>query len=277
MIPWSPVGEQTTVGEGLGHAFVALAGSRAVLIDVRELPPPFPPGSKPSIPDGVQVTSQRSDRPFSRTAATVPPYVTLHSVAVGTGVMPTQILVLPGLRWGLFSGVEIADGGRVMTLGQLLADGPPASVRRAAALARVAEVKEIYGRMLGDVAYRIENAAMFDSAVAATRDFDTAMAMWADGGESADEDEVVRLAGLVKVTFDTARANAETLGLSHLPAQSRADAARAAKAFRLARSATSDGERAVAFAQATRLLDSIAQYYLPRSADLPKMLSDTSR
>lgn len=94
---------------------------------------------------------------------------------------------------------------------------PSADAARDAAIARVADVRALYGRMLSDVAYRIENSALFDHAVAITNDFETALTLWADVTDDTPASEVVRLAAVVKVTFDTARAQAETVGLGHLP------------------------------------------------------------
>ena len=65
------------------------------------------------------------------------------------------------------------------------------------------------------------------------------------------------------MTFDAARANADTLGLDHLPVTARDDARRAAGAARLAAGAATEAERAAANAQVVRILGSLALYYLP--------------
>lgn len=140
---------------------------------------------------------------------------------------------------------------------------PSADGDRDAAVARVADVRAMYGRMLSDVAYRIENSAMFDSAVPTTDQFERALALWASVTEASPVADVLRLAGAVKVTFDTARAHAETIGLAHLPEEARADGRRAASAARLAANAGTPGERAAAWEQVNRILGSLALYYLP--------------
>ena len=79
----------------------------------------------------------------------------------------------------------------------------------------------------------------------------------------------------VQLAFDAARANAERLGLNHLPLTARDDAGRAAKAVRLARRASTDGEREAAMAQAHKLLESLALYYLPTPDEAVRMLGGT--
>ncbi|WP_040282984.1 hypothetical protein [Tessaracoccus massiliensis] len=67
----------------------------------------------------------------------------------------------------------------------------------------------------------------------------------------------------MELTFNVAQANAERLGLEHLPEGARSDARRAGKAARLAAGATTPGERQASLAQVKRILDSLALYYLP--------------
>ncbi|GAA4904885.1 hypothetical protein GCM10025789_25140 [Tessaracoccus lubricantis] len=107
-------------------------------------------------------------------------------------------------------------------------------------------------------------AAPFFEADGARLGFDDAMVVWEDlEPASAPEDDVVRLAGTLKLAFDTARAHAETVGLGHLPATARNDARRAAGAARLAVGARTEGERAAAQEQVVRILRSLALHYLP--------------
>lgn len=145
--------------------------------------------------------------------------------------------------------------------------------RYGAAHARVSRIRTLYGRMLADIAYRIENSAMFDSAVPTTAAFETALALWSDVTERTPRDEVIRRSAVVAVTFDTARAHAETVGLAHLPHTARDDARRAAGAARLARSAGTDAEREAAEAQVVRILGSLALYYLPRPDDFRRAIA----
>lgn len=137
----------------------------------------------------------------------------------------------------------------------------------------VALIKEQYGALLSDVAYRIESAALFDVVVPLTRQFTLALTTWDDEERRADGRRLAELAREVELTFATARDHAETVGMRHLPAAARRDAELAAKAARLAQSAESDGERAAAIAQATRLLQSLALYYLPGPDDFGRELT----
>lgn len=157
------------------------------------------------------------------------------------------------------------------------ADARELHTRRAEATDRVDEVKAVYGQMLSDIAYRIENSALFDSAVPGTRAFETAMALWSDVGPRTPDAEVLRLSAVVKVTFDTARAHAETVGIDHLPLTARAEAGRAAKAARLAAGAKTDAERAAAQEQVVRILSSLSLYYLPDPGRLGRVLPGRDR
>lgn len=137
----------------------------------------------------------------------------------------------------------------------------------------VATVKEQYGALLSDVAYRIECAALFDVAVPLTKQFNLALTAWDDEERRAGGRRLAELAREVELTFATARDHAETVGMRHLPAAARREAELAAKAARLAQSAENEGERAAAIAQATRLLQSLALYYLPGPADFGRELT----
>lgn len=144
------------------------------------------------------------------------------------------------------------------------------------ARADVASLKDEYGRLLTDVAYRIENSALFDAAVPLTKQFQLALIAWDDEEARADGARLAALARELELSFATARRHAESVGLRHLPESARQDADRAAKASRLAQSATSEGERQAALHQATRLLRGLALYYLPDAADVPELLSPDS-
>ena len=143
---------------------------------------------------------------------------------------------------------------------------------RALAIERITQVKERYGELLTDVVYRIENSALFDPAVEPTREFTLAMATWDDQHTTLSPDEAAALSREVRLAFDTARAQAEALGLNHLPETARADADRAAKTARMAMHATTDGERAAAIEQTNRILTTLALYYLPDPAETAKAL-----
>ena len=141
----------------------------------------------------------------------------------------------------------------------------------------VEELKDTYAKLMTDMVYRIENAALFDSAVPLTREFELLLMRWDDEAPNLDSAGVSRLAGELELAFNTARKNAERLGLGHLPADAQADAARAAKAARLAAEATAPGEKEAAMATVTRLLGSLALYYLPTPEEVPKMLTGGPR
>lgn len=146
---------------------------------------------------------------------------------------------------------------------------PPADL--AAAAKRVDGVKAAYGALLSDVVYRVENSALFDTAVAPTREFTVLMARWDDRASMA-ADEAVDVARELELAFETARAHAEALGLGHLPSTARPSARRAVKALQTAQRAATDGERSAALSQATRILASLALYYLPSSAETTRIL-----
>ncbi|MDO5092546.1 MAG: hypothetical protein Q4D79_03855 [Propionibacteriaceae bacterium] len=141
----------------------------------------------------------------------------------------------------------------------------------------VEELKDTYAKLMTDMVYRIENAALFDSAVPLTREFELLLMRWDDEAANLDSAGVSRLASELELAFNTARKNAERLGLGHLPVDAQADAARAAKAARLAAEATSPGEKEAATATVTRLLSSLALYYLPTPEEAPKMLAGGPR
>lgn len=151
-------------------------------------------------------------------------------------------------------------------------DPAPASAR-----ARIDDLKAAYGALLSDVVYRIENSSLFDNAVPLTRDFNLLLMRWDEESRDLPAVELSALARQVELAFETARRHAETVGLGHLPQTARADGARAAKAARLARRSPSEGERRAALAQASRLLSSLALYYLPAPDEVPKMLGGGPR
>ncbi|HMR50231.1 MAG TPA: hypothetical protein PKE40_13395 [Arachnia sp.] len=195
---------------------------------------------------------------------------TVESLAIAQGLVPERAFRLADLQWRALRSPLLLprEQGSWLTVDEALTSLPADHGPRFRAEAQVAEVRESYGRMLGDIAYRIENSALFDPAVPLTRQFDTALALWGDVNAATPETEVVRRASLVKVAFDAARANAETLGLAHLPDTARDAARRAAAAARLAAGTSVDAERDAALAQVIQILNSLALYYLPQPAEL---------
>lgn len=223
----------------------------------------------------VRVTQWRNSGPLPRTRVRhVSWRATVESLAIAQELVPERAFRLAGMHWRPLRPplLRPREPGRWFTVDEAVASLPASNRPRARAEAQVAEVRETYGRMLGDIAYRIENAALFDSTVPLTKQFDTALALWADVTDATSEDEVVRRASLVKVTFEAARANAETLGLAHLPETARDPARRAAGAARLAARSTNHAEREAATAQVVQILGSLALYYLPTPEDFRKAI-----
>lgn len=145
----------------------------------------------------------------------------------------------------------------------------PAAV---AAAASVDAVKEEYGALLSDICYRIEHPALFDPADAAAKRLTLALIRWDGRGDDLDASEIGALAGEVRVAFDTARANAETIGMRHLPEAAVPDAQRALKAARLATSTRSPAERSTALRQVAAILSDLALYYLPSPKEAAQMV-----
>lgn len=136
--------------------------------------------------------------------------------------------------------------------------------RRDAILDRVATVQQDYGALVSDIVYRIENSALFDSAVPATASYQTALIRF-DDAVAADVplQQLDDIAAEVEIAYAVARDHAETVGIAHLPATARPSAERAAKAARLAARASTEGERVASLQQVVKILDSLALYYLP--------------
>ncbi len=135
--------------------------------------------------------------------------------------------------------------------------------RRQLAHDRVAAIRTSYLERREDIAYRIESSALFDPMVPATAAFEAALVAFDDVTDATPTATLDDLATEVELTFNVAQANAERLGLEHLPEGARSDARRAGKAARLAAGATTAGERQASLAQIKRILDSLALYYLP--------------
>lgn len=212
---------------------------------------------------GLVALTWRDSGPLPRRRGrAVPGFATISSLGLGRDVRLTRAFLVPTGRWtvrGPLLGVE----GHDLAPSILAATLPAADAERDTAAARVSDVRASYGELLIDIAYRIENSAMFDSSVAPTRRFEDALAAWDDVTEATPVDVIVRRGAMVKITFDAARANAETLGFGHLPATARDDARRAAGAARLAAGSDSVQERAAAWRQVNTILSSLSLYYLP--------------
>lgn len=142
-----------------------------------------------------------------------------------------------------------------------------------AGVAIVDAVKEEYGALLTDVVYRIENSALFDPATEPTRIFTETLARWDHDRSRLRPDQRQELAAEVRVTFDRARAHAQTLGLNHLPSEAQPKARVAAQALKLAAdTSTTKEEREAATRKANDILESLMLYYLPRPTELVQLL-----
>lgn len=136
------------------------------------------------------------------------------------------------------------------------------------------DVKAEYGRLLSDVVYRIECPALFDPHEPTSKAFTLALLQWDNNEGMLSTDDRLALATKVRSTFNAARANAERIGMTHIPAESREKAATALKAARLAadQSAT-DAERAAALNRAVAILDDLALYFLPSGSEARKAIT----
>lgn len=220
--------------------------------------------------DLLKVIQWRNSGPLPRKVVReVSRHATVESIGVAQELRPERAFKLAEVRWPPFGRplIQAVPAMRLVTVDQALKSLPALQDARYRAEAQMAEVRELYGRMLGDIAYRIENSALFDSAVPLTKQFGAAMALWAAIDDATPDAEVTRRASLAKVTFDAARAHAETVGIAHLPETARAPARRAAGAARLAANTTVEAEREAAMAGAIQLLESLALYYLPGPDD----------
>ena len=123
---------------------------------------------------------------------------------------------------------------------------------------RVTLIRSVYGELLSDIIYRIENSALFDAAQPSTNRFQVALALWDAQSPNAPE-----MADEIETSFAAARREAEELGFSHLPSTAQDSARRAAKAVTTALGDGSEAERASALSRAEEILTSLALYYLP--------------
>ena len=136
------------------------------------------------------------------------------------------------------------------------------------------DVKAEYGRLISDIAYRIEYPALFDPHEPTSKAFTLALLQWDNNDGVVGDDERRELALRVRATFEAARANAERIGMQHIPVESREKASTALKAARLAtdQSAT-EAERATALQRAVTILDELALYFLPSGAQARKAIT----
>lgn len=161
------------------------------------------------------------------------------------------------------------SGGSTYPLDRLL-DTRPAIV---AAGVMVDRVKEEYGALLSDLCYRIEFPALFDPADPQARSLTTALIRWDTRQQGQlDSSELSALAADVRIAFDTAKAHAEAVGMSHFPTAVLPDAERALKTARLVKGGATLAERDAALRQVASILESLALYYLPSPTEARQMV-----
>lgn len=159
--------------------------------------------------------------------------------------------------------VHVIDGRR-WRLADLEVGPDPAEI----ATRQVDEVKEEYGRLCTDLPYRIEHPALFDAAHPATEELTLALFQWDSEQARLDAGERAALASRVVTAFQTARQQAERIGMDHLPRTARAEASRALAAARIAAdSRTGRAERSAALEVVVQILDDLALYPLPSVAE----------
>lgn len=137
----------------------------------------------------------------------------------------------------------------------------------------VKKVKAAYGKLVSDVVYRIEHPALFDPTVPTTKAFTAALIEWDNNQDHLSGAELSTLAARIGIAFDTARAHAEAVGMDHLPDDAKEPAGRAAKALRVATSAsTGKAEREAALGRANAILEGLLLYYLPRPREVQALV-----
>lgn len=135
-------------------------------------------------------------------------------------------------------------------------------------------IKEEYGKLISDIAYRIEHPALFDPNEPTSKAFTLALLQWDNNDGVVGEEERREQALRVHTTFEAAKANAERLGMSHLPEPVRERAGVALKAARLASDEqASPAERATALERAIAILDDLSLYYLPTGTQARKAIT----
>lgn len=228
------------------------------------------------------------------------PVAAVGALASGTGLLALggvagAALALPvaaAVGGGLWALLRRRRGARILTAGDLHLDGSNlvdyAIARRlgerpdvlsddgrtARASRRIDDIRADYGRRAADIAYRIENSALFDAAVPTTAAFEAALVRCDAEAPALSPSELEGLATDLEIAYSVAVDHAETVGFQHLPSTARDDARRAHKAAQLADGAATDGEREAAVAQVIRILSSLALYYLPAPEAARRELTD---
>ena len=164
------------------------------------------------------------------------PHAMLSLIGVIGVLLATFGFMNPRFRGAMQAKAFLPAGGVKQPLARLLATRP----QRDRAASIVDRVKAEYGKLVGDVCFRVEFPALFDVAVPETAAFTRAMIAW-DSEASRSDAEVSALAMEIRRTFEVARHHAKTVGMTHL-GEARTDAETALKALRVATSRTSPGQ-----------------------------------
>ncbi len=264
---WEPLPLHTPLGDLAGSSILAVADP-----DNHVLGSVVAPRHDAGMPLRFMETLTTVAGQPHRKSREVNPALPLAAVCALVGVSPVAATLLPAINWLAVTPESVSAGGRTRSLAALVARVPTPQARRQQAASRVDAVKQEYGRLRGDVTYRIENAALFDPSSEATRQFETALVLWDDVDPTTPETEVVRRSAMVEVTFATARSAAETEGVAHLPTQARPIAELAAKSARLAQLSPSESERRRAVDAVATLLHRLNLSYLPDPTVLNRAL-----
>ncbi|RRD03367.1 hypothetical protein EII34_14335 [Arachnia propionica] len=203
-------------------------------------------------------------------------------IGQGYGELGRSGLILGVLLFVLLLGPSIHLATKVVRSGEILyrtgsgrsaLSTLPLPLDVATAIRQVDEVKETYGRLLSDLAYRISNPALFDAASPETEALTLALFDWDTTFNHLDDPARVRLASRIVASFRQARDHAERVGMDHLPDDCRGQAEKALKAAQLAGDPNATpGEREVALRTAVKILDQVALYYLPTGLEAREAL-----
>lgn len=188
----------------------------------------------------------------------------------GRAVLLMGILVVPSLLLLLLTpGKLLIKGVRkvVYTMdGQVysLKDFELPADRSMNADERVDAVKEEYGRLLSDIAYRVEFPALFDAGDPCGEKLALVLFEWDSTSARLETDEKMEMAVAIETAFRVAKEHAERVGMKHFPPEARGRAEKVLHSIQLARDrAATSAERRAAMKVAIDLLEDLALYYLP--------------
>ncbi|WP_314820574.1 hypothetical protein [Arachnia propionica] len=129
---------------------------------------------------------------------------------------------------------------------------------------RVNAVKEEYGRLLSDIAYRVEFPALFDAGDPCGEKLALVLFEWDSTSARLEADEKIEMAAAIETAFRIAREHAERVGMRHFPPEARGRAEKVLHCIRVARdTAATSAERRAAMKAAIDILEDLALYYLP--------------